>query len=187
MCGQPCDTAVVRAYLATAPVWVQSVIAGVLFGGCMTIWQAFRGNGSWPLWILLGVLAGVFFGAFIGRMIKRDFGGSRTELAALPLDQRRAAMRAAARGPAPADAKVRRAALRQAEAARRLLQRRWRFNLVVFSVAVVGYAALALTTTPWWWAAFAMFAALLAGQFASRRRLDRRIAVLAADGDPVAR
>ena len=173
-----------RAYLATAPVWVQSVFMGVFFGVSMTLWPAGSG-GSWIGRILGGVVGGALFGFFMGRFVKREFGAIRSELADLPPDQRRAAMRAAGRGPAPADPVVREAALQCAKHRRDLVERRWRFNNTVFAVALALYAVMALTRSPWWWAAFAMFAAFLVGQLRSPHRVERRIAVLS-DGTPAA-
>lgn len=49
---------------------------------------------------------------------------------------------------------------------------------------MVVYAAMALTRSPWWWFAFMMFAAAIAAQFAMPRRLERRLAALAALSAP---
>jgi len=165
--------------VAGAPIWTLGLLSGVLFGAAMTVWTALQdGDVSWAVLIVLGVLSGAGFGIGMGWFLRRELGEFRDELAGLPLDQRRAVLRSTARGPAPADPAVRAAALRQAQRSRELLERRSRFNLIVFTVGVVGYALLALTQSPWWWLAFAMFAGFLTVQLAMRRRIDRRIDVL---------
>jgi hypothetical protein len=174
-----CDTAPVRSRLAAVSTWAWGLISGLLFGTGMTVWFSLQeGDVPWIVRIVLGVLAGAMFGTAMGVYFRREFGAARDELAALPLGQRRAVLRSAVRGPAPTDPAVRAAALRRVERTRNLLQRRSRFNLIFFTVALVGYALLALWQSPWWWVAFALFAVQLAGQLAMRHRLDRRISVL---------
>ena len=172
-----------EAYLIAAPVWVRSVVLGVFFGVAMAV-VPFGGGGDWAgrgVVGVVGVVGGIFFGFFMDRFIKRDLGASDAELRDLPIAQRRAAMRAAWRGPAPTDPAVRAAALHNAENTRDVTDRRWRLTtmvFVVFVVFLVVYTVMALTRSPWWWLAFAMFAGLLALHLTSRRRVERRIGVL---------
>lgn len=167
-----------RTRLAAAPPWVLGLISGSLFGAAMTLWASRQdGDVSWTVLIVLGVLAGGQFGVGMGVFLGPAIGGLQEEMRALPEEQRRAVLRSATRGPAPADPVVREAALRRA---RRNgdLQQRPRFRLTFFTLASIGYALLAITQSPWWWVAFAMFTALLAGQLVVPRRIARRIAVL---------
>ena len=63
-------------------------------------------------------------------------------------------------------------------------RRRAGFDLTVFGVFLVLYAVLAIGQNPWWWAAFAMFAAFFVGQVVLPRRLDRRAAALSTPPQP---
>jgi MFS family permease len=169
-------------------MWVYGLVSGLLFGTAMTGFSALRDDGgSWRLRIVLGVLAGILFGVGMSVFMRRDFGASRDELVALTVEQRRAVLRAAGRGPAPSDPEIRAVALRQAQRGLDLLRRRRLSSLVVFGLALVLEASLALTSSPWWWFAVAMFAAAVAAQFILPRRLERRIGILSAPPGPYGR
>jgi hypothetical protein len=168
-----------RAYLAGVPTWVSSVISGVLFGAAMTVYSVVRdGSLPWAYLTVMGALVGAAFGITLHLLVGRELGASRAELAALPLDQRREALRAMGRHPVPTDPTVRRVALNQALATRDLYRRRTRFTLATFGVFLLLEAFLAITSSPWYWAAVALFAVMAAAQVVLPRRLDRRIALL---------
>ena len=168
-----------RSRLESAPIWVFGPVSGVLFGLAMTVWPSGRdGDASWTERVIVGVLAGAAFGVVMGRFLRRGFGMSRDELAALPIEQRRAVLRAAVRGPAPADPAVRAAALRRVSRTHELLRRRPRFSVAVSLIALVVYAVQAVTRSPWWWLAFAMFCGFLALRVTARRRIERRMVTL---------
>jgi hypothetical protein len=172
----------VRAFLAERPTWVVWILTGAAFGVAMSVCLPFVLHGDWVFRVItgvvLGALGGVLFGFLMSRIFTRDIAAARAVLDELPVEQRTAAIRAAARGPAPADPVIRRAALRQAENSRDSINRWWRFNTAVYGGGTVLYAALALTVSWWWWFLFALFASLLVVTLTSRRRVDRRIAVL---------
>lgn len=167
-----------RAYLVALPMWVMSAVSGVLFGAVMTVYSIVRDD-DLPLAFLvgMGVLVGIAFGISIQLVLGRDFDQGRAELAALPIEQRRAAIRAVSRGPAPADPTVRKAALNQVLRTRDLYRRRARFNLTVFGAFLVLEVVLAIRN-PWYWAAVALFAGFFVAQLVLPRRLERRAAVL---------
>ncbi len=175
----------IRAYLVTAPDWVRGLVAGLLFGAVMTVGPWSDYHNGWAPRIIIGVIEGAIFGVLMGLHAKRRFGAIRSELASLPFDQRKTAMRAAVRGPAPAEPATRAAALHYVEHRRELTKRQWWSGIAVYGVALVAAAVLALTDSPWWWISCAFFAPLLIGLLLSPRRFRSRIAVLS-EGAPAA-
>lgn len=135
-------------------------------------------EGRWFPALVTGPVSGILFGAAMGLTMSRI---NRRVLAGLedlsPLERRTVA-RAAARGPATDDERLREAAAalvrrRQDEMAR---TRRW--SLVLVSVLPVLYVVLAITQSRWWWWAAVAFLVLLAFLVTAPGRAERRLAVL---------
>lgn len=172
-----------RTWQLRAPWWVLSLVAGTMFGGFRALWAYFGEDASPLVTVLNGVIGGVFFGALMGLLAAR---GNKRLLAALdplPVERQAEARRAAFRGRVPDDPEVREAATRLVTVqADRLHQQRWWAPLFWIATLALG-AWLAVTSSPWWWLAEALFAALLIHQLWLPRHLQRRLDRLrAADG-----
>jgi len=167
----------VRTWLSGAPRWVLSVWAGALFGAFMAISGVLRGDG-WPAALIGGAIGGLVFGAIMGPFAHRTYRRQRQAVGTASPDVERAAGRATWRGPVPEDPEVRAAALalinhQLAEARRR---RTFSFSsLTLFSAL---YVVAALTWSPWWWGAAALFGVLLVMAVGMPGHLRRRADLL---------
>lgn len=174
-----------RTRLQAAPWWVIALVTGVTFGVLMTIWTLFtEPSTSFPTAVLTNSLAGLFFGLVMGPTFAWLNSHARAASGLDSRDEQVAALRTAKRGPAPADPQLRQAALRVAvhneESNRRLM----RFLVPGFVLVVIAYVVLAFFTSPWFFGAAVMFAVVAALGPWETRRLQRRVQVLSADGDP---
>ncbi len=168
-----------REKLQEAPWWVWSLIEGVFFVSFMTVFfHAQDSAAGWPGAIVAGVISGAAFGAVMGPFAARQ---RRTTVAAagrLPDQDMRVAGRAVMRGPVPQDAETRQAAERLAIHQLNELSRfRW-FGLCVFAAFTLLSGYLALTSSPSWWAATAVFAAFEGLYLFLPRHLQRRVNLL---------
>lgn len=166
-----------RLKLTMAPWWVQGLVSGLLFGAAMTVFAGFR-DGRWAAAAATGAVAGVFFGLAMGVMGSKINRRVLAGLEDLPPDELRTVARAASRGPAPADPRLREAAAGLVCRRRDEVLRTRRVSIGTFSVAVPLYVVLALTSTRWWWLAAVMFLVFLVATLLAPARLDRRLAVL---------
>jgi hypothetical protein len=162
--------------LLNAPWWVLALVTGVPFGLVMGVFVAVR-DGDPLLAAYMGAVAGTFFGLAMGVVLARQNRRARAALTVAP-GQELAVLRAAGKGPAPADPAVREAALRLVIDQRRQLAR-WRIpSLVLFGAFAVLDAVVAITGNPWLWLGVALFVGLAALPLVTARRVERRIAVL---------
>lgn len=158
-----------------APRWFWSLATGVPFGLCMGIFTAWQG-GSAVGAVVGGVFAGTFFGFFMGRFQVRMIAVLRPAIQDLSYGERRAASRAATRGPLPDDPRIRAAAavlVRMQIADSKVLG--WS-KIVLPGVAVVSVIN-AFTSSRWWFVAVGFFAAMTIFQWWAHRRFTRRAAL----------
>jgi hypothetical protein len=137
-----------------------------------------REDASWTSAIVQGVVVGVLVGAVMGPFLHRQNRRTREAIGDVPDAVRRSAGRAALWGPVPEDPDVRRTALRFAEHGLAQASRRPVLAWIAGSVFVVSSIYLALTQSPWWWAATAFWVAMMAVSFVLRPRLRGRIELL---------
>ena len=167
-----------RMKLAMSPWWVQGLAYGLLFGFLMTLF--FRlDEDTWFPALVSGPISGILFGVVMGLTMSRINGRMFVGLEDFSSLELRTVARAAARGPAPDDPRLREAA--EALVRRRqdemLRTRRW--SLVLFSVLPVIYVLLAITQQQWWWwLAAVVFLIFLAYLVTTPGRVERRLAVL---------
>jgi hypothetical protein len=171
-----------RAWLSKASWWQAGLVHVALFGLFMTLYAGFIQDSSWMAAISGGLLGGLVFGLTMGALTARTTRRARAamgdeeyaELAALPLFRRKQALagrpdlrEAAARG-----------LLHQRDQLRQ--QRRWAVPVGVLLLALELWAAL--TRSPWFWFAVALFAAALMSQFVMPAVIDRKVRRLRAPG-----
>lgn len=144
-----------RAGLAVAPRWVQSVALGVFFGFWFAV--SYRAWGEdWGSVIFAGLVGAVIFGAIVHRIEFTRDRGLRARLVPLDPAQRRHAVRAAHRGPLPGDPAVRNAALYVAcfDLARH--EENARITGIILAAGTVAAAVAAIVTPSVWWAIVAV-------------------------------
>jgi hypothetical protein len=168
----------VRLKLAMGPWWVQGLVHGLLFGFLMTLF--FRlDEDSWFPALVSGPISGVFFGVAMGLTMSRINRRMLLGLEVLTSAELRTVARAAARGPAPDDVRLREAAEGLVRRRRDEMLRTRRWSLVLFSALPVLYVLLAITQKQWWWWLAAMvFFIFLAYLLTTPGRVKRRLAVL---------
>jgi hypothetical protein len=172
----------VRAWLARAPWWGHALISGTLFAAFMALYSRFGQDRNWTASLVGGLLGGVIFGVVMGLWAARYRGGLREaageeeygELARLPLFRRK---RALAVRPDLREATAR-ALLHQRT--QLLRQRRWAVPATLFFIALELWAAL--TRSPWFWSAVALFVAALANYFVMPGVIDRKVRSLREHG-----
>ncbi|NYG57274.1 HAMP domain-containing protein [Nocardioides daedukensis] len=140
-------------------------------------------RGGWERGLLVGVSAGLFFAAAMALMAAGEMTAARSDLSCLTRAQQGDAIRAISRGPAPDDPAVRQAALRHVVHARRLVERDWRWRTAVLAGYAVLAAGQAAARPQFGWILLVLAAVLVVLHLTSKRRLERRLDVLAA-GDP---
>lgn len=172
-----------RRFLIQAPWWVLSVVTGVPFGVAMVVMSHVllpsvgHPTRSLPLIanVILGMLAGVVFGAVMGPLAARLNRRTRSVLGPLPAEDFAVVLRAAARGPVPADPRLRRAAGRLAQLRLDELNRNRAGTSAVFSLGFLMEVYAAVVTSAWFWLGALVCASVIAGQLWFPRRLRRRI------------
>lgn len=168
-----------RAWMQKASPVQLGVAQGVPFGAAMGVFAHVSGDGApWPLAVLLGVLAGAAFGAVMGPYQHRMATSVRS--AAGPVadgdrgDASSELRRAVRRGEVPADPARRAAAHRVVLLQLGLLDRQRWLRRLLFPALLLLAGWLAVTDSPWWWAAAALFAVGLVGSELTVRALRRR-------------
>src|SRR3954454_2835079 len=106
------DDAQMRTHLAKPPRWVLAVITGFPFGITMGIFTKIDGPTSWTESVVGGLVIGVVFGVAMAFSLDKRLCTMDAAVGDLPTGKRKAAHRAADRGPLPADPEIRAAALR---------------------------------------------------------------------------
>lgn len=181
-----------RRFLIQAPWWVISVVTGVPFGVAMVVGfhvllpSAGPTARSLPLIanVILGVIAGAVFGAVMGPLAARRNRQARSVLGPLPAEDFAVVLRAAARGPVPADPRLRRAAGRLAQLRLDELNRNWARTSAVFLLGLLLEVYAAVVMSAWFWLGALVAASAIVGQLWFPRRLRRRIEQLH-PGDPM--
>lgn len=175
----------VRQFVLNAQWWqlslVIGLIAGPLYGGGMWVVQFSREGrpSSWISGLLAGVLFGVLFGAIGGPLVAWQSQRIRSVLGPQSGQDYPVVLRAAGRGPVPADPELRRAAGRLAAHQLDVMTRMRVFTLPVLGLFCVLEAIEAVVTSAWYWLAAAFFAFVMAQSWWWRRRLRRRVELLA--------
>jgi len=176
----------VRDKLQTAPWWVWSLILGAFFGSWMTVFNHLQQGGSWTAAIVGGLFGGVFFGAVMGPFVVRQRRRVSAVAGDLSARDLRAAARVVNRGRAPLDPEIRRAAARLATQQLKQLSRFRRPAVALFGLLALSSAAVALTSSPWFWLAAALHTGFAALYLLWPRHLQRRIEILTSGtADPV--
>ena len=160
--------------------WVLALVLGVPFGLSQALATRFSQDTSWTYALVWGAIAGLFFGPIMSVVLHRKNRQMREAVGQLPETQLKQATRASWRGPIPEDPATREAAHRllvsQLDQARR--QRVWVAPLLVLMAGWTVY--LAVTESPWWWPALALWAVVAVGHLWWPVRLQRRVRLLEA-------
>ena len=167
--------------MLNAPRWVLAVVMGVPAGLGAGLGTRLAQDGSWTSALVSGVFVGLFSGSILGVVMHRKNRQVREAVGELPEARLAQATRAGWRGPVPEDPATREAAHRllvsQLGQARR--QRVWVVPLLVLMAGWTVY--LAVSESPWWWSALALWAVAAIGHLWLPVRLQRRVHLLAAD------
>jgi hypothetical protein len=162
-----------------APWWALGLVNGLLFGLATGVYTGLKaGDGLFG--VVAGVLGGLAFGAVLGPIQARARRRARPVVDSIPAGRARDVRRAAIRGPVPTEPDVRAAALRVATYR---LGESGRFRVpvtVTLGFFLVVEAVVAVLYSPWFWAAAALFAAVLTFHLVQPGRLRRRIELLRA-------
>lgn len=176
----------VRRFLMNAPWWqlslIVGLIAGPLFGAGMGIALSVtegRSSDGWVPGFLGGVVFGVVAGAITGPIAAYQSQRTRSVLGPLSAEDYSVVLRAAGRGPLPADPELRRAAGRLAAYRVEVTTRMRAFTFPVLGLFFVLEAVQAVVTSAWYWLAAVFFALMLVQGWWEPRRLRRRIELLA--------
>lgn len=147
---------------------------GLLVLPAFTLLFRLRGGESWTTAAVMGLVTAVICAPVLGHLVSGQVSRSMEGSGPLSADDRVLVDRAARRGAVPEDDALRAAALRVVE--ERLDADRRTGGRAVLSAAVLVLVAglLALTGSPWWWAAVGLGVALLVLRFAGRAHLQRR-------------
>jgi hypothetical protein len=164
----------VRTWLLDQPRWKRAVVLGTTFGAFMTLYMGLTQDVSWVAAVLGGVVAGALFGPIMSQTMFPQEPELRRVVGAARAAGRRQVSRATWRGPVPGDPDVRAAASAVIAYQLPILerQRRWAPLFYLFMILV------ALTESPWYWAAAAFFAAVLVVQLVLPGHLRRRAELL---------
>jgi hypothetical protein len=179
----------VRHRLLTAPWWMLSLGASVLFGLATGLLLMFvtpllygpaTGSGTTFRFVggIVGVAGGIVFGLVLGPVLARENQRALITLGDLPAERQREAVRAASRGPVPADPEVRSAAARLAEFQLAQTLRSRKAAVVILPLNIVAQVLLTISGSAWHWVLAAFFAVPLAVIVWQPRRLRRRIDLL---------
>ena len=161
-----------------APRWVLGVVVALPVAAAVLFMTRARDDASWTSALIQGVVVGVVVGMFMGPFLHRQNRRTREAIGDVPDAVRRSAGRASLWGPVPEDPAVRQTALRFAEHALAQTKRRPLFAWIAGAVFVAASVYLALTQSPFWWAATAFWVAMLVFSVVLRPRLRRRIELL---------
>lgn len=146
-----------RRWLLYAPMWVRVLVAGVPFGTVMGIFIG-ADRAHWVVGGIGGAVAGAVFGLLMAPMLERQNRPVREALESTPERSWKAAVRAAWRGPVPEDHETRAAAARLVGVQLSQTRRTRRLSLVAFPLFLALEIYQALVSSPWFWAAAAVFA-----------------------------
>jgi hypothetical protein len=178
-----------RQYLMHAPWWVLVVVTGVPFGAVMVIFSRLMRVGSQltvsspTVDLVCGAIGGLIFGAIMGPITAGRNRRARSVVGPLSAEELAVVLRAAARGPVPADPKLRRAAGRLTRFRLDELTRNWGFTLATSVLFFPLMVYDAVITSAWYrLGALALGCAAVGQVWQSRRRLRRRVARLQAEG-----
>jgi hypothetical protein len=173
----------VREKLQKAPWWVWSLIDGVYFGTFITIFNHFQQSSSWTSAMRSGLIVGVVFGAVVGPISARQRRKFLALVGTLSAHDRRIAVRAVTRGPAPLNRDVREAAARLATYRLKELSRTFAPTFVMFLLLAVfcGLFTFIRPSASWMWIPAACFAVLAPSYLAWPRYLQRRVQILESD------
>ena len=165
--------------------WFLAVLFGAPFGVVMGLFGAHRRHESGlAVGLTAGVIGGVFFGLAMSWITRRQRQAWERRTAAftagLTAEGRTSAIRAARRGRVPADPAIRAAVagLTRDQLEQSVSQRGK--NLAIFGGIGLLELVMAMTSSPWFWLAVVMFAALFVAQLLQSKTLHRRLARLAA-------
>jgi Flp pilus assembly protein TadB len=160
-----------RPVLMKLPWWQWSLITGVPFGVLSFLFLGSRYPNDWIIW----AGAGIVFGAAMGPILAGQARRLRPLIESMSAEKYDQVRRAAARGPVPADPRLRQEAARLAAHNYDELTRFRVPLLIAFGLFFVLAVLAAVVSSPWSWLSAAFFALMLAFQVLWPRRLRRRI------------
>lgn len=167
-----------NAWLLRASRWQLTVLMGLLVAPVLVLLFRSVGERSWPAALLMGIVSAVVCAPLLGLLTARGIRDSTPVLQGLPEVERARVELAARRGPVPADAEVRRAALHLVQVRRSAVRATRSRALACATALVLVSGFLALARSPWWWIAVAAGLAMTVAVLVLPRRLDRRAELL---------
>ncbi|WP_112237919.1 hypothetical protein [Kribbella monticola] len=176
-----------RNRLISLPTWALFLVTAVLWTAVLFAVGLIEG-GHWQDALLPAAPVGVVVGLGTALALKHRWRMEHQALGPIAATDRRTAMRAAQKGPAPADPEVRAAALRLAQ--RQLQEVRRRYPLLAIAGAVYTTADLvgAFVFSNWFLLVPAVLVVPMAISLARHpKRLRARIALLSEPQEPVVR
>ncbi|TDU83396.1 hypothetical protein EV138_5860 [Kribbella voronezhensis] len=176
-----------RNRLISLPTWALFPVTAVPWTAVLFAVGLIDG-GSWREALLPAATVGVIVGLGTAMALKYRWRTEQHALGPIPAEDRRTAMRAARKGPAPADPEVRAAALRLAQ--RQLQEVRRRYPLLAIAGAVYAAADLigVFVYSHWYLLIPAVLVVPMAISLArTPKQLRARIALLSEPQEPVLR
>ena len=164
-----------RTRLLTAPAWALGLAYGGAFSLLYTAWGRFGQGRSWGEAVAVAVVCGALFGLVIGPVQRAQNQRTAAAVGSRSGVDLGRVVRAASRGPVPADPKERRAARVVAAAQLAALDRQLPYAVVVAAVLLGISAWLVVTDSPHWWLGAVFCAVVLLPRAVIGRRLRRRI------------
>jgi hypothetical protein len=161
--------------------WIAGVVAGAGFGLLFLALLVISGPVLWPVALIVAVLSGALVSTALGLGIRRTQLRFAPDIAGMSRDSATLAYRAAQRGKAPADPKIRAAALRIAERNLASAGQTRLWLTIAMACTLPGVAFLGLGGDSWWDAVPTVGVAVGIGfTLAIPRQLRRRVEVLRA-------
>ncbi len=162
--------------------WSRALLSGVPFGVLTGLFAAHRHGYDVADGLITGTFSGILFGLLMSVVTGRQQAAREQRTAAftagLTAPDRALAVRASRHGSVPGDPVIRAAAagLTRDQLEQSISQRSK--NLAIFGGIGLLELVMALASSPWYWLAVLMFAALFVAQLRQPRSLHRRLARL---------
>lgn len=161
-----------------------AVLGGVIFG--LVVGGIFLATSGGRVWAALGVaiVAGGLFGLVVDHNLHRQRRAAVAALGPAGATLDRSNLHDALSGPVAQDPAARQEQLRIVDLQIAQTGRANRRTMILFGLLLFAEVALAITSTPWFWIAAALFAVLLVAAPLQMARLRRRRDQLAGQDSP---